>query len=616
MEQSYLGKLIAYERKKKKISLAKLSSGVLTHTGLKRLEDGERFPSFFIMERIVERLARSMNKLELLLHEKDYEIYYLRGKIEKEVEQKEWEKANQSISYYESLPVIKEVLHYQYVCKMKAVISCEKKEGKKALKLLEEALKSTLIWWENIQITEGEFPLDDILEEYPIGKEEIILLLMWLWQMWEEGKSVRINGKKLLSLLTDYFQEDEEERAALLSKVCWVLGSLSLKQGKEEEAYFFTQEGESVLAKNRILLYLPQYLDRLVMIGEKIDDLETEGWRRQRDALKEVFISYGRCWETEEIPIWKNLKLTDIYLLSEFLEKERRVCIKSQQEIAFDLEIDPKTISRLERGHYKPKTETFQKIRDYYKIARDVCSTRLITEDFHLLEMEREVSVYHHLNCHEEAEKLYLTFRNKLDLSWKVNKQFVLYQDMICSHQLGRIGHEEALEQCKKAFHVTRPNVSPENVDRIILSRGECMIINYMGICYRKMGQIEKTIDLLEKARWGYRNSKIDSKYYYMTLGLLYSNLVEHYELSNRFEEAMNSVEVAIHYELDCNKCSDLGYLISMKQYIADRSRGSFLEEGKKVYQQSFQLMKLMKRELLMDDLKNGYREWYGEELI
>lgn len=142
------------------------------------------------------------------------------------------------------------------------------------------------------------------------------------------------------------------------------------------------------------------------------------------------------------------------------------------------------------------------------------------------------------------------------------------------------------------------------------------MIINYMGICYRKMGQIEKTIDLLEKARWGYRNSKIDSKYYYMALGLLYSNLVEHYELSNRFEEAMNSVEVAIHYELDCNKCSDLGYLISMKQYIADRSRGSFLEEGKKVYQQSFQLMKLMKKELLMDDLKNGYREWYGEELI
>lgn len=99
-----------------------------------------------------------------------------------------------------------------------------------------------------------------------------------------------------------------------------------------------------------------------------------------------------------------------------------------------------------------------------------------------------------------------------------------------------------------------------------------------------------------------------------MTLGLLYDNLVEFYELSNRFEEAMNLVEVNIHYELDCNKCSELGYLISMKQYIADRSRGSFLEEGKKVYQQSFQLMKLMKKEMVMKDLINAYREWYGEE--
>ena len=616
MEQSYLGKLIAYERKKKKISLEKLSSGVLTHTGLKRLEDGERFPSFFVMERIVERLARSMNKLELLLYEKDYEIYYLRGKIEKEVEQKEWEKASQSISYYESLPVIREALHYQYVCKMKAVISCEKKEGRKALRFLEEALKSTLIWWERIEITEGEFLLDDILELYPMGKEEILLLLMWIWQMWEEGKSVRINGRKLVSLLTDYFKEDEEERAALLSKVCWVLGSLSLRQGKEEEAYFFTKEGENVLTNNRILLHLPQYLDRLVMIGEKINSSETEDWRKQRDALKEVFISYGRHWETEEIPIWRNLRFTDMYLLSEFLEKERRVCNKSQQEIAFDLEIDSKTISRLERGHHKPKPETFQKIRDYYKITRDVYSARLVTGDFHLLEMERQVSVYHHLNHHQEAEKLYLAFRNKLDLRWKVNKQFVLFQDMICNHQLGRIGHEEALEQCKKAFHVTRPNVKPENVDRIILSRRECQLINYMCICYRRMGQMEKAIDLLEKARWGYRNSKIDSKYYYISLGLLHNNLVEYYELSDRFEEAMDLVEVSVHYELDCNKCSDLGYLISMKQYIADRRRGRFSEEGKRAYQQSFQLMKLMKRDLIMNDLKNAYKEWYGEELI
>ena len=42
-----MGRLIAYERKKKKISLEKLSKGVLTHTGLKRLEDAEKRADLF-----------------------------------------------------------------------------------------------------------------------------------------------------------------------------------------------------------------------------------------------------------------------------------------------------------------------------------------------------------------------------------------------------------------------------------------------------------------------------------------------------------------------------------------------------------------------------------------
>ena len=532
------------------------------------------------------------------------------------MEKGELEDARQAVSYYESLSLAKESLHYQYLCKMKAVIRTLQGEEGQILELLEEALRATLRWWCKDNTGNGEeFSFDNIITKYSVGKEEISLLLMWLQQMWKEGKNISINGRKLLSILSDYYETDLEERSNLFSKVCWVLGSYHLEREEKKEAYFYTKEGERVLAECRILLYLPQYLDRLVSLEEELKAGNGEKWRKQRDALKDVLLAYGIKWETGDILLWKNLKIQEFFLISEIAEKERKVRNKSQQEIAFALDVDPKTISRLEQGIYKPKTETLQKVRLYYEIIRDVCNSRIVTEDFELLEMESRISVLHSMYKYEEAEKVYLNMKKKLDSRWKENRQYILYHDILYDHQLGGISHEEALERCKEAFHVTRPYLEEEMIDHIILSRTECCIINYMGICYRKMGKREKTISLLEKATRGYKSSKIDSRHYFMSLGLLYLNLVDNYEENNQFEEALLLCEEAIHYEIDSNKYGDLGYLLSAKQYILDRKYDTVREEGKYYYKQSFELMRLAKRTSVIRSLKKYYHKQYGEEL-
>ncbi|MBR3606556.1 MAG: helix-turn-helix domain-containing protein, partial [Lachnospiraceae bacterium] len=83
MKEIHIGAIIAYEREKKKISRERLCEGIFTLMALKRLEEGDRTPSYFILERLMERLGKSMNKLEILLHERDYEVYYLRVQLEK-----------------------------------------------------------------------------------------------------------------------------------------------------------------------------------------------------------------------------------------------------------------------------------------------------------------------------------------------------------------------------------------------------------------------------------------------------------------------------------------------------------------------------------------------------
>lgn len=76
-----------------------LSRGICSVAVLQRLERGERIPDFFLLERIVERLGISMNKVEFLYDEQSYNIYYLREMLEKYLLEKEYQEAEMALKY-------------------------------------------------------------------------------------------------------------------------------------------------------------------------------------------------------------------------------------------------------------------------------------------------------------------------------------------------------------------------------------------------------------------------------------------------------------------------------------------------------------------------------------
>ena len=57
MRKENLGNLVNNQRSKKSIAIKDLSRGICSVTALQRLERGEWIPSFFVLERIVERLG-------------------------------------------------------------------------------------------------------------------------------------------------------------------------------------------------------------------------------------------------------------------------------------------------------------------------------------------------------------------------------------------------------------------------------------------------------------------------------------------------------------------------------------------------------------------------------
>ncbi len=602
MDKKMIGKMIAYERSKQGISAQRLSEGVCSVSALQRLESGVRLPDFFVLERLIERLGKSVNKMEFLYDEGAYDIYYLREIIEKSVEQREYEEAEGALAYYESRPEAGEPLHRQYLCKMRAVMAAEREENHTdAIRLLKEALEQTVpgFSW-------------SCLEDYCMGEGEILLLLLWLQENQESGEEpIPVEPDKILQYIEKSCQ-DEEAKANIYSKAAWVLGTMAMGRQQWQEALRLTLRGEEILADNALLIHLPQFLDRIVELEIKCDAKESEAWKRQRNALRKLYDEYGEQWDTGRITLWKNYRQTEVYLVSELFGQERRLIKQSQEKLADVLDMDQKTISRIEGGKYKPKAGTFRKMKEYLQIDRDICTTRIVVEDFSLLELERKIAK---LNTHRheaEAEALFKQLKSRLSLKWKENEQYIKYLETLFDKELGRISQEEAIRRCEEALKVTRKN-GMEQLDGIVFSRMEMFIINYIAICYVNINEIEKASRLLEQVIHGYENSKVDLKYHYVSLAILYQNLAFNYEESNHLMDAIHMCDKTIMLDLKCKRALNIGFILVERQYSENRMNDD-RKSGKDRYQQAYQILKLLKKDRQMRNLQRQYERWYEEK--
>ena len=603
MDKKMIGSMIAYERSKQGISSQRLSEGVCSVSALQRLERGVRLPDFFVLERLIERLGKSVNKIEFLYDEGAYDIYYLREIIEKSVEQREYEEAEGALAYYESRPEAGEPLHRQYLCKMRAVMAAEREENHtEAIRLLKEALEQTVpgFSW-------------SCLEDYCMGEGEILLLLLWLQENQESGEEpIPVEPDKILQYIEKSCQ-DEEAKANIYSKAAWVLGTMAMGRQQWQEALRLTLRGEEILADNALLIHLPQFLDRIVELETKCDAKESEAWKRQRDALRKLYDEYGEQWDTGRITLWKNYRQMEVYLVSELFGQERRLIKQSQEKLADVLEMDQKTISRIEGGKYKPKAGTFRKMKEYQQIDRDICTTRIVVEDFSLLELERKIAKLN-TNRHEaEAEALFQQLKGKLSLKWKENEQYIKYMETLFDKELGRISQEEAIRRCEEALKVTRKK-GMEQLDGIVFSRMETLIINYIARCYSELNNLSKATEVIERVLKGYEDSKVDLRYRYAPLAILYQNMIVNYEECNLLEEAVKLCDKTILHDLKCQRGVNIGYAFEKRVYCSNRMSVD-ASTNKQGYQQAYLLMKLMKKESQMMRLSRKYAEWYGEDI-
>ena len=605
MKELTIGDIIKYQINKKGILPEKLTEGLCTTTSLKRLINGDTRQSFFLVERVLQRLGISINKITLLHNESDDTLFIMREMICKLLVEKAYAKAEYILSEYEMVADLSSPLHMQYVSETRWVVLSEGYgKNEEALELYHKAFKAVL----------DRFEVDK-LSDFLLGEEEMILLMLMLKEeMKVKNTNISVYARQLLDYVEKQY-EDEEVRTNIYTKLAWLMVESAIKNNNYKEALELTLGGIEALTDNGLLLHLPQFLDRLLFLTKDGSKDVYSSWKKKRDALKELYVEYNEPWETEDIRLWESYRQNNIYLISELLRDERDLAGYSQEELAEAIGIDVKTVSRIENGKSTPKKATFASIKEHFDLEGDSLQTRLAVDNPSLLEMERDISRLTSKHQYKEAEILFKSLKKQLSMESKVNRQYVAFTEALFDNMLKRKPVEEVIADLENAFRITRNDKHLKNLGKFVTTDLEAKIINMMALCYEILGDRNESIKLLEKLKEGYERSKVTDRNHRIPIGLLYTNLCTYYEEMNRFDDAISLADKAIKYYIKCNRGDKLGFLVEEKTYTNYRMTGDNTTNKEK-YRQSYRLMELMKSgENEKAPLREAYKEWYGETI-
>ena len=143
-----VGRILFRLREEMGISQAQLGRGLADVVELSRLEHGGMEPDYFLMEALFQRLGKSMDKLELVISEEEYQLIFLRSMILEGMENRNYELVEKVLKEYETYPDSVKPLHRQYGQWMRALYQYQqRKDRESCAKELEEALEIMFPQW-------------------------------------------------------------------------------------------------------------------------------------------------------------------------------------------------------------------------------------------------------------------------------------------------------------------------------------------------------------------------------------------------------------------------------------------------------------------------------------
>lgn len=605
MRNENSGKIITALRVQDDISLRKLAKGLCSLPTLSRIESCERIPDKLLLDTLLQRLGKASDKLEAIMGIPDYQVYLRREQIEEYIISGEYEEAKKLIDKYLTRREANTTVHRQYILKIKAILSeLEDHDMEKSKEYIDMAIKMTM--------PEG---VEEALKEALLSKSEIQLILMKIYHC--NSKEDYYKALDILDKLDSYVKKhytDEEELAKIYAKIVLVGAKILLDLKMYEKAVEICEYAVELLRKNDVLTDLYKILVMLIEGLEHIDGRSDElrKLKKWETTLRELFIEYDIQLSEGSIGLLVENRQCEILLIDEIIRRERKAQGLSQEELCENI-CTPENLSAVENGKRAPTIKNYDKLVGKLGLSKDYYISILYTEIFEVQELRRECNRLTYLKKYEEAERVLNKIEKMIDLHVPVNAQYIMFNKALLQYRRNKITKERALKRAIRALDKTIKYNDGDFKIGFGLSQEEVKILNFIGIIYRRMGQIEKTVEIYKKALQSYESSKVTTKKHYFSSSLLMSSLCMDLEEMDEIYESMEISEKGIKLALECGRATMIPSFLANKACCLEKAGKENEKACMKYLQQAFYINDIIKNEYNKSATEKYYFKCYGE---
>ena len=432
-----IGQLLWKLREKEGIRQKQLCLGISSVSKYARMEADQQEIDFFLIDRIMGRLGKSVERLTYILPRDIYNIYELRQEIQQKICQKKWEEAKQCLLEYEKNKRAKEPLHQQFIEQEYAQIAWLRgKSVETVCEHLEKAIVQTM-------------PEAEIQRKTGILSAEEYKLLLFRWEVCF-GTDRERGEKELQELVEEIFQKNFErtERVKVIPYAALLIEKTARDGKADTYLKLITETALENLREEGKLLYMPEILEQYAQILEKENsNAEFIGLLRQeRASLLEL--------ESDYKVSFKNYRLFDhvvrnFEIDAELIRRTRNAAKLTQEGLSEDI-CAQETLARIENGNQKPRSGNLRQMMEKMGRSGDRIETGIQVEEYETLELKIEFSKFIHRKEYGNAEKVLSKIEEKLDCNLMKNYQYIETERVKVKYKENAEYTEQFIKQLKE----------------------------------------------------------------------------------------------------------------------------------------------------------------------
>lgn len=298
MKLNTVGIALSYYREKYGLSMAQVCEGICSPATMFRIEEGFREVDSLVSGTLLSRIGKQVLEFELLLNEKDYNLFRLRKEIDHSMAEKNMDAADKLLRKYQSIMPKKQAVHEQYYLWGKAELLQKRGASKEEIKaVLDAAVLLTKPFLGKRKNT------SDLYSEMEIK------LFLGLIQFSEDISWKEAELKRMLLFIRKYDSKKIKEQAEM--SILKELASIQEEKGDAQKELEYIEQALTLVKESRTMRGLAElHFKKAGLLKELMQRNKDMQQKYQKQCQVELTMAYYTALVMDNVELVQKIKTT------------------------------------------------------------------------------------------------------------------------------------------------------------------------------------------------------------------------------------------------------------------------------------------------------------------